>query len=126
VAWDRSGIGGVRLAGARPDDCGLFYLLSSVVRDRYLEPALTYMLECLDAAAAFGPAAVRWDLYGVRNADVTTVRNGNVVAAQGTVPAHYNNAVTIDDQLGVGAETAHEAAARLWQQLERLAGAHSY
>jgi hypothetical protein len=57
---------------------------------------------------------------------VTTVRDGNVVAAQGNIPEHYNNAVTIDDQLEVGAATPQDAAARLWQHLERLSGAHSF
>lgn len=123
VAWDRSGIGGVRFAGERPDDSGVFYLLSHQIRDRWLVMALDYVFESLGEAGAIGPAALRWDLYGVRGADVTTVRNGNVVAAHGVIPAHYNNMVAIDAEVEVGATPPHDAARILWQQLERLSGA---
>ncbi len=126
AAWDRSGIGGVRFAGERPDDSGVFHLLSHQVRDSWLVMALDYAFECLGEAGAVGPAALRWDLYGVRGADVTTVRNGNVVAAQGVIPAHYNNMVAIDAEVDVGVTPADDAAGLLWQQLERLSGAQHY
>ncbi len=84
---------GCRFAGSRPDDSGVYYLLSNDVRDRWLRTSLDYLLTSLEDAATFGPAILRWDLYGIRGADVTTLRDGNVVAARGAIPAHYNNAV---------------------------------
>lgn len=123
VAWDRAGLGGVRLAGQRPDDSGILYLLSNEVRDRWLETALEYIFDALDEAGAFGPAALRWDLYGIRGADVTTVRDRNVVAAQGVIPPYYNNMIAIDTQVDIGAIGAPEAASQLWRRLERLSGA---
>jgi hypothetical protein len=123
VAWDRSGIGGVRLAGERPDDSGVFYLLSDQVRDTWLAMKLRYVFACVLEAGAVGPAALRRDLYGVRGADVTTVVNDRVVAAQGVIPAHYNNMVAIDAEVDLGVTSADDVAGLLWQQLERLSGA---
>ncbi|HEX7143777.1 MAG TPA: ATP-binding protein [Gaiellaceae bacterium] len=126
VAWDRAGLGGVRFAGERPDDSGIFYLLSGQARDHWLVIALEYLFGCLANAAVFGPAAVRWDLYGIRGADVTTVRDRNVVAAQGVIPAHYNNMIAIDTEVDLGTTSADGAATKLWQRLERLSGAQHY
>ena len=126
VGWDGAGLGGVRFAGERPDDSGIFYLLSNQIRDRWMVMAFEYLLRCLTEAAAFGPAAVRWHLYGVRGADVTTVRDGNVVAAQGVIPPHYNNMVAIDAEVEIGRSSATDVAGELWQKLERLSGAQRY
>lgn len=126
VAWDRVGLGGVRFAGERPDDSGIFYLLSNEVRDRWLVIGLEYIFDTLDEAGAFGPAVLRWDLYGIRGADVTTVRDRNVVAAQGVIPPHYDNRIVIDIEVDIGAGAASDVASQLWQQLERLSGAEQY
>jgi len=126
VAWDGAGLGGVRFAGERPDDSGIFYLLSGQARDQWLTTALEYLFGCLAEAGVFGPAAVRWDLYGIRGADVTTLRDGNVVAAQGVIPSHYNNMIAIDTEVDLGMTSAGHVAAQLWQQLERLSGAQHY
>ena len=96
------------------------------MRDRWLVPALEYLFESLGEAEAFGPAAVRWDLYGVRGADVTTVRDGNVVAAQGVIPPHYDNMVAVDAEVDVGVSSPNEVASTLWTALERLAGAQHH
>ena len=126
VGWDGAGIGGVRFAGERPDDSGIFYLLSSDTRDRWLVTALEHLWTCLSEAGVAGAALIRWDLYGIRGADVTTVRNRNIVAARGVIPPHYNNIVSLDMDADLGATLATEAAMQLWQQLERLAGAQRY
>ena len=123
VAWDRVGLGGVRLAGERPDDSGIFYLLSNEVRDRWLVTGLEYIFGALDEAGALGLAVLRWDLYGIRGADVTTVRDRNVVAAQGVIPSHYNNMIKLDTQVDIGVTGASEAADQLWRLLELLSGA---
>ena len=126
AGWDRTGIGGVRLAGSRPDNSGIFYLLSNEARDLWLQTSVEYLLAALDAAEVGGPVAMRWDLYGVRGADVTTVRGGNTVAAQGVIPDHYQNTVAIDLEFDLGERTAEEIVADLWLNLERLAGARTY
>jgi hypothetical protein len=126
VAWDRVGLGGVRLAGERPDDSGIFYLLSNEVRDRWLVTGLEYLFDALDEAGAFGPAVLRWNLHGIRGADVTTVRDRNVVAAQGVIPAHYDNMVELDTQVDIGVIGASGAADQLWRLLERLSGAEHH
>lgn len=126
VAWDRTGLGGVRYAESRPDDSGVFYLLSDHVRDRWLVTALGYLFGSLEQAGVVGPALLRWDLYGIRGADVTTVRDGNIVAAQGVIPPHYQNAVLLDLDVEIGAATAEHVARRLWSELERLAGCQRF
>ncbi len=126
IAWDRGGIGGVRFAGSRPDDSGVYYLLSVEARDGWVRTAVRYLLTSFLQAGAFGPAVVRWDLYGIRGADVKTLRDGNVVAAQGVIPQHYNNMVALDTDIDLGETTAENAATDLWQQLERLAGAQRH
>lgn len=123
VAWDLHGLAGVRFAGMRPDDSGIYYLLSSEVRDRWLTVALKHMVGRLEDIAAFGPALVRWDLYGIRRADVTTLRDGNIVSTKGAIPPHYNNMVALNAEIEVGSTAPSDTATELWQQLERLAGA---
>lgn len=125
AAWDRLGLAGVRLAGTRPDDSGVYYLLSDEVRERWLVIALRYLLTTLEHAAAFGPAAVRWNLYGIRGAEVITMHSGNRVAARGLIPAHYNNMLSLDVTAEIGDTTAERIAATLWLQLERLSGAQA-
>ncbi len=127
VAWDKRGIGGVRLAGERPDASGVYYLLSAEARDRWLRVALAYLLDFLEQADAFGPVLVRWDLYGVRDADVTTTRsNSNSVEASGQIPSDHGNAVAVAAEAVVGEVAAEDLAALLWRELERLAGAQRY
>jgi hypothetical protein len=123
VAWDLHGLAGVRFAGMRPDDSGIYYLLSDETRDRWLSLALEHLVGRLEDIAAFGPALVRWDLYGIRGAEVTTLRNGHVVSAKGFIPSHYNNMVALDAEIDVGSTQPSDTAIALWQQLERLAGA---
>lgn len=111
VAWDKRGLGGVRVAGERPDDSGVYYLLSAEARDRWLSFALAYLLDFLEQADAFGPVLVRWDLYGVRDADVTTTRpNSNVVEASGQISSHHGNAVALQVEAEVGGASPEELA----------------
>jgi hypothetical protein len=126
IGWDRVGIGGVQLAGERPDDSGIFSMLSHQVRDQWLVTALEYLFSCLNESSAFGLAVLRWNLYGTHGADVTTVRDRNTVAAQGFIPPHYDNMVSIDMDVDVGAASAPDVANDLWQQLERLSGAQHF
>jgi hypothetical protein len=123
VAWDLHGLAGVRFAGMRPDDSGIYYLLSDEVRDRWLSHAVEHLLGRLEDIAAFGPALIRWDLYGIRGADVTTLRDGNTVSSKGVIPSHYNNMVALDAEIDVGSTQPSDIAIALWRQLERLAGA---
>lgn len=113
----------VRLAGERPDDSGIFYLLSNQARNRWLVTGLEYIFGALDEAGAFRPAVLRWDLYGIRGADVTTVRDRDVIASQGVIPSHYNNMIKLDTQVDIGVIGASEAADQLWRLLELLSGA---
>jgi hypothetical protein len=122
AGFDGAGLAGVRFAGQRPDDSGIYYLLSNEVRDQWVEVALAFLLRGLEHAGAFGPAIVRWDLHGVRAADVTTVRDDRVVLAQGVIPQRHHNMVAIDIDVDLGATAPNEAAAELWRRLERLAG----
>jgi Putative DNA-binding domain len=125
VGWDLNGVGGVRLAGMRPDASGVYYLLSDEVRDGWLSVGLEYLLGTLESIGAFGTAIVRWDLYGIRQADVIGVNANNVVVSRGAIPPHYNNMVALDTQIEVGSADATETAAELWLQLERLAGSRA-
>jgi hypothetical protein len=122
VAFDETGLAGVRSGGQRPDDSGVYYLISLDVRDRWLQIALDFLLGLLERAGAYGPAVLRWDLHGIRSADVLTVREDNVVLAQGGIADRYNNMLSIDVEVDIGATGAHEAADELWTRLERLAG----
>lgn len=54
---------------------------------------------------------------------MTTVRDRNVVAAQGVIPSHYNNMIKLDTQVDIGVIGAAEAADQLWPLLELLSGA---
>jgi hypothetical protein len=123
VSWDRSGVGGVRMAGVKPDDTP-YKLISSEVRDHWLRTALSYLLDCVVAAGVSGRAVVRWDFYGCRTSEVITLRpSSNVVASHGSVPTHYNNMVAVEVELQLAESSATEIAEQLWIQLERLAGA---
>lgn len=122
VAFEGAGLAGVRFGGQRPDDSGIYYLISLDTRDRWLQTALEFLLGSLERAGAYGPSVMRWDLYGIHSAAVMTVREDHVVLAQGIIPDHYNNILSIDVDVDVGATGAQEAAAELWRRLERLAG----
>ena len=55
VAFDGAGLAGVRLGGQRPDDSGVYYLMSVDARDRWLQIALDFLLGALEGAGAYGP-----------------------------------------------------------------------